>query len=135
MVVEYGLRYDNCMLADNIPYALETEDGTIYKISVHSNPADSPPFMRNDEIGYVMPVPAPSQGLMGLWEFEVQYQVGGFFMLIIHPFLTGRLARWTQVKKWIEHTLHTPKVLFATLDAILHHMEKCATCRILETKC
>ena len=71
----------------------------------------------------MMPVPATSQGLMALWEeFEVQYEVGGFFMLIIHQFLTGRLPRWAQVKKWIEHTLQTRKVWFATLDAILDHM-------------
>ena len=99
MVVEYGLGYDSFMVADNITYALETEDGTTYEIFVHSIPVDSPPFMRYDEIGYVMPVPAPSQGLMGLWKFKVQYEVGVFFMLFIHPFLTGRLARWAQVKK------------------------------------
>ena len=84
-----------------------------------------PPFKQYDEIGYMMPVPATSQGLMGLWEeFEVQYEVGGFFMLIIHQFLIGRLPRWAQVKKWIEHTLQTRKVWSATLDSILDDMWK-----------
>ncbi|MFN3209355.1 MAG: ribulose phosphate epimerase, partial [Roseovarius sp.] len=46
----------------------------------------------------------------------------GFFMLILHPFLTGRLARWRQVEKWIEGVLKTRKVWFTTLGGIADHM-------------
>ena len=45
-------------------------------------------------------------------------------MLIIHPFLNGRLARWAQVEKWIEQTLKTRKVWFTTLDGIVSHLDK-----------
>ena len=62
---------------------------------------------------------------MGFWEeFEAQYDAGGFFMLILHPFLTGRLARWAKVEQWIEETLKTRKVWFASLDAIVDHMDE-----------
>ena len=71
-----------------------------------------------------MPVRSPSEGLKGFWEeFEAQYEAGGFFMLIVHPFLTGRLARWRLVEKWLEKTLNSKKVWFAPLDEIVGHVQ------------
>lgn len=74
-MVEHELRYDNSMIADDIPCALETKTGKIYEIPVHWGTYDWSPFAHFDEIGYMMPVRAPSQGLMGFWEeFEAQYE-------------------------------------------------------------
>ena len=124
LMIEHGLRYDSSMMADDIPYELKTEAGRLYEMPVHWGTDDWPPFAHYDEIGYMMPVRSPSQGLAGFWEeFEAQYQAGGFFMLIIHPFLTGRLARWAQVESWIEQTLETRDVWFATLEQIADHMD------------
>ena len=73
----------------------------------------------------MMPVKAPSSGLAAFWEeFDAAYDAGGFFMLIIHPFLTGRLARWKQVEAWLEKTLNTKNVWFARLDQIADHLDK-----------
>lgn len=44
-------------------------------------------------------------------------------MLIIHLFLTGRLARWKQVEAWIAKTRESKDVWFATLDEIADHMD------------
>jgi hypothetical protein len=91
---------------------------------VHGGTDDWPPFAHYEEIGYMMPVKPPSDGLAGFWEeFEAQYAAGGFFMLIAHPFLSGRLARWQLIEKWIEHTLQNRNVWFATLDEIADHMD------------
>jgi hypothetical protein len=43
-------------------------------------------------------------------------------MGIWHPFLTGRLARWRQVERWLEQTLKTKKVWFAPLEDIIAHV-------------
>ena len=65
----------------------------------------------------------PSEGLEGFWEeFEAAYQAGGFFMLIVHPFLTGRLARWAKVEAWLERTLNERDVWFAPLEVIVAHL-------------
>ena len=45
-------------------------------------------------------------------------------MLIVHPFLTGRLARWKQVEAWLEETLATKDVWFARLDQIADHLDQ-----------
>ena len=45
-------------------------------------------------------------------------------MLIVHPFLTGRLARWQKVEQWLEETLNTKDVWFARLDQIADHLDQ-----------
>ena len=62
--------------------------------------------------------------MSGFWEeFEVAYEEGGFFMLVAHPFLTGRLARWKKVEEWIGQTLKKKNVWFARLDEIADHLD------------
>jgi peptidoglycan/xylan/chitin deacetylase (PgdA/CDA1 family) len=125
LMVEHGMRYDSSMMADDIPYKLETAKGELYEMPVHWGTDDWPPFAHYDEIGYMMPVKSPSEGLAGFWEeFEAQYAAGGFFMLIVHPFLTGRLARWAQVEAWIAQTMETRDVWFASLAEIADHMDR-----------
>ena len=105
LLVEHGFRYESSMMADDIPYRVETAKGGFWEMPVHWGTDDWPPFAHYAEIGYMMPVKAPSTGLNAFWEeFEAAYEAGGFFMLIVHPFLTGRLARWRQVENWLEET-------------------------------
>ncbi len=124
LLVKHNFRYDSSLMADDIPYEMRTANGSLYEMPVHWGTDDWPPFAHYDEIGYMMPVRGPSAGLAGFWEeFEAQYEAGGFFMLIVHPFLTGRLARWRQVEKWLEHTLQNRDVWFAPLRDIADHLD------------
>ncbi|MEO0386043.1 MAG: polysaccharide deacetylase [Pseudomonadota bacterium] len=124
LALENGFLYDSSLMGDDVPYALQTPRGRLYEMPVHWGTDDWPPFAHYDEIGYMMPVRSPSAGLQGFWEeFEAQYQAGGFFMLILHPFLTGRLARWRAVEAWLETTLDTRDVWFARLEDIAEHLK------------
>ena len=124
LLIENGFRYDSSMMADDIPYSLKTAQGKLWEMPVHWGADDWPPFAHYAEIGYMMPVKAPSTGLASFWEeFDAAYATGGFFMLIVHPFLTGRLARWRQVEAWLEKTLNTKDVWFARLDQIADHLD------------
>ncbi|MFY0611719.1 MAG: polysaccharide deacetylase [Hyphomicrobiaceae bacterium] len=125
LLVEHGFAYDSSLMADDIPYLMRTPKGQIWEMPVHWGTDDWPPFAHYAEIDYMMPVKGPSAGLAGFWEeFEAQYEAGGFFMLIVHPFLTGRLARWRHVEKWLEKTLRDRNVWFATLGEITDHVVK-----------
>ena len=78
-------------------------------------------------IDYMMPVQSPSAGLEGFFEeFEAQYEAGGFWMPIWHPFLTGRLARWRRVELWLEQVLEQKDVWFAPLEDIVAHIKTVA---------
>ena len=127
LMLDHNMRYDSSLMGDDIPHALQTPKGQLYEMPVHWGTDDWPPFAHYDEIGYMMPVKSPSEGLAGFWEeFEAQYEAGGFFMLIVHPFLTGRLARWKLVENWIAQTLETRDVWFTTLGGIADHMDSLA---------
>ncbi len=124
LLIEHNFRYDSSLMADDIPYLMKTSTGELLELPVHWGTDDWPPFAHYDEIGYMMPVRSPSAGLAGFWEeFEAQYEAGGFFMLIVHPFLTGRLARWRLVEKWLEETLANRNVWFAPLEEIAAHVQ------------
>ena len=136
LLIEHGFRYDSSMMADDIPYSLETAHGKLWEMPVHWGTDDWPPFAHYAEIGYMMPVKAPSSGLASFWEeFDAAYAAGGFFMLIVHPFLTGRLARWRQVEAWLEKTLNTKDVWFARLDQIADHLDNIVSSGTYRPRC
>jgi peptidoglycan/xylan/chitin deacetylase (PgdA/CDA1 family) len=123
LMIEHGFEYESSLMADDIPYLMKTDKGSLVELPVHWGTDDWPPFAHYDEIGYMMPVAGPSQGLQGFWEeFEAQYEAGGFWLAIWHPFLTGRLARWRQVETWLEKVLERGDVWFAPMHEIAAHV-------------
>lgn len=124
LLIEHGFSYDSSLMADDIPYLMQTPKGKLYEMPPHWGADDWPPFAHYAEIGYMMPVQSPSAGLAASFEeFEAQYEAGGFWMGIWHPFLTGRLARWRVVERWLEDVLAKRKVWFATLEQIAAHVD------------
>ncbi len=125
LLIERGFDYDSSLMGDDIPYLMDTENGSLVEVPVHWGTDDWPPFAHYEEIGYMMPVKAPSAGLGAFFEeFDAHYAEGGFWHCIWHPFLTGRLARWRQVEQWLEKILNTHDVWFATLGEISAHIRK-----------
>lgn len=125
LLIEHGFSYDSSLMADDIPYRMRSGGKYLYEVPPHWGSDDWPPFAHYAEIGYMMPVQPPEQGLAASFaEFEAQYQAGGFWMGIWHPFLTGRLARWAVVERWLEQVLATRQVWFAPLEEIVAHVER-----------
>ena len=124
LLIEHGFVYNSSLMADDIPYRMKTPKGELYEAPPHWGSDDWPPFAHYTEIGYMMPVKAPAEGLAASFEeFEAQYEAGGFWMGIWHPFLTGRLARWRVVERWLEDVLLNKAVWFATLEDIIKHVD------------
>jgi len=125
LLIGHGFLYDSSLMADDIPYLMKAKRGELWEAPTHWGTDDWPPFAHYAEIDYMMPVKAPSDGLKAFWEeFDAQYEAGGFWMGIWHPFITGRLARWRLVEQWLDHTLKTKKVWFAPLEDIIAHVKK-----------
>lgn len=123
-LIDQGMLYDSSLMADDIPYVMQTTKGELIEMPVHWGNDDWPPFAHYAEIGYLMPVRAPSDGLRGFFEeFEAAYAAGGFWMPILHPFLTGRLARWTQLESWLDGIMAKDGVWFAPLEEIARHVQ------------
>jgi len=124
LLIERGFEYDSSMMADDIPYMLETGRGELVEVPVHWGVDDWPPFAHYAEIDYMMPVRGPKQGLAPFWdEFEAAYEAGGMWLAVWHPFLTGRLARWREVERWLEDVTARGDVWFASLEEIAAHVK------------
>jgi peptidoglycan-N-acetylglucosamine deacetylase len=121
-LVGNGFLYDSSLMADDIPYRMTTPSGGLWEVPVHWGADDWPPFAHYAEIGYLMPVRAPSDGLRASFEeFEAHYEAGGLWLPVWHPFLTGRLARWAEVERFLEKILARGGVWFAPLEEIARH--------------
>jgi peptidoglycan-N-acetylglucosamine deacetylase len=118
-LVANGFLYDSSLMADDIPYLMKTQKGDLWEVPVHWGTDDWPPFAHYAEIDYMMPVRAPSDGLRAMFEeFEAHYENGGLWLPVLHPFLTGRLARWHPMEKFLLDIAANKKVWFAPLEEI-----------------
>jgi peptidoglycan/xylan/chitin deacetylase (PgdA/CDA1 family) len=124
LIADRGFAYDSSMMADDDPYALDLGQGrSLIEIPTHWGIDDWPPFAHYAEIGYMMPVRGPTEGLAPFFEeFEAARQDAGLWHAVWHPFLTGRRARWQVVERWLETAL-TSGAWFATLGQIADHAE------------
>jgi hypothetical protein len=122
-LIENGFLYDSSLMADEIPYLLKAPGGELIELPPHWGNDDWPPFAHFEEIGYLMPVRAPSDGMRAFAEeYEAMREVGGFWMPVLHPFLTGRLARWAVMERWLEQVMCTGEAWFAPLEEIARHV-------------
>ncbi len=118
-LIAHDFLYDSSLMADDLPYLVETNAGSLIELPPHWGTDDWPPFAHFAEIGYRMPVRAPSDGIRAFAEeFNAMHEAGGFWMPVLHPFLTGRLARWREMEKLIEQALSEGTVWFAKLEEI-----------------
>jgi peptidoglycan/xylan/chitin deacetylase (PgdA/CDA1 family) len=135
LLIEHGFTYDSSLMADDIPYLMRSNTGKLYEMPPHWGSDDWPAFAHYAEIGYMMPVKSPSRGLAASFEeFEAQYEAGGFWMGIWHPFLTGRLARWRVAERWLEEVLASRKVWFAPLEEIASYIDSLVEARTYQIR-
>ena len=121
-LIEEGFLYDSSLMADDLPFVLEARQGDLVELPPHWGADDWPPFAHFEEIGYLMPVRAPSDGIRAfVEEFEAARAVGGFWMPVLHPFLTGRLARWAAMEAWLDPIVARGDAWFAPMEEIARH--------------
>ena len=81
-----------------------------------------PVFIQPD-LDYQMPIRAPSDGLRGFFEeFDAVRRWGGLFIPVWHPFVTGRLARWSLVEQWLNDLVEQNNVWITTMANIAKHI-------------
>ena len=121
-LIAHDFLYDSSMMADDMPYLVETDTGSLVELPPHWGTDDWPPFAHFAEINYLMPVRGPSAGIAPfLEEFDAMYEAGGFWMPVLHPFLTGRLARWREMERWLDKVVEQGDVWFAPLEEIANY--------------
>lgn len=124
-LIGHGFLYDSSMMADDLPYLVHRPAGSLIELPPHWGTDDWPPFAHFAEIDYLMPVRGPADGIRPfIEELEAAYDAGGFWMAVLHPFLTGRLARWREMEKHLERYVAMSDLWFAPLEEIATHAAK-----------
>jgi len=127
LLAERGFVYDASLMGDDQPYLLEGARGRLVELPTHWGLDDWPQYVQSMDLGYMMPVRAPEQGFAAFaQEFEAIRRHGGLWVPVVHPFATGRLARWQVVHDFLERVLERGDVWFAPMEEIAAHVLKLA---------
>lgn len=125
-----GFLYDASLMGDDQPYLLETSHGKLVELPTHWGLDDWPQFVQSMDLNYMMPIRSPSNGWQAFTEeFEAAYLYGGLWVPVVHPFATGRLARWHVVNEFLQEIVGRGGVWFAPMEDIARHVNHC-----IETK-
>ncbi len=123
ILAEMGFLYDSSLMADDVPYLVETPSGRrLVEIPVHWSVDDWAQYMNNFDLDYIMPIQPPRKAIEVYWaDFDVLYEWGGFLEFVWHPFISGRPARVKAIAGFIERVLEKGDVWIATSEEIARH--------------
>lgn len=121
-----GFSYDASLMGDDQPYLLDTGNGRLVELPSHWGLDDWPQYVQSMDLDYMMPVRAPAAGWQPFAEeFEAAYRWGGLWVPVVHPFATGRLARWHVVAGFLQGLVGRGDVWLAPMEAIAAHVNHC----------
>ncbi len=127
LLLKKQFSYDASLMGEDIPYVIESRltGKQLIEIPSHWGLDDWPQFVHSSDIDYVMPVRAPKDGLRAfIQEFEAAYKYGGLWVPVLHPFTTGRLARWDAMTDFLEDLVGRGDVWLAPMEDIAEHVKR-----------
>jgi peptidoglycan/xylan/chitin deacetylase (PgdA/CDA1 family) len=129
LLLERGFAYDASLMGDDIPYLLESRatGGRLVELPSYWGMDDWPQWVQSFDLDYMMPIRSPRSGFeIYEQEFEAAYAYGGLWVPVIHPFATGRLARWHVFSAFLEQKVKQGDVWFAPMEEIAAHVKELA---------
>ena len=125
LLAEEGFLYDASLMGDDVPYLLSIGHAQLVELPSYWGMDDWPQFVQDMDLNYMMPIKSPSKGIeVFKEEFDAIYEYGGLWVPVWHPFVTGRLARWHQVRKLLHYMQEKGDVWFAPMEQIAAHIMK-----------
>lgn len=128
LLLEAGITYDASLMGDDVPYLIATPRGNLLELPSHWGMDDWPPFLHSAELGLEMPIQSPARAWENWWEeFEAMWEFRGLWIPVWHPFLSGRLARWSYTHRMIGKMMEKGGVWFAPMRDIAAHIRRCVS--------
>lgn len=125
LLAQRGFAYDASLMGDDQPYMLDTSNGSLVELPTHWGLDDWPQFVQSEDLGYFGNIMSPTMGFEPyIQEFNAIKKYGGLWVAVVHPFATGRLARWEVVANFLEQALAPGDVWFAPMEEIAAHVQK-----------
>jgi peptidoglycan-N-acetylglucosamine deacetylase len=124
-LVQHGLDYDASLMGDDLPYLIENGVGSVIELPSHYAMDDWAHFMVARDLGYMMPIKAPSHAMdVFREEFDAAWEHGALWIAVWHPMVMGRLARCAALVELIGYMHDKGGVWFAKLEDIASHVRK-----------
>lgn len=124
LLVERGFVYDSSLMGDDVPYFLDCAKGSLIELPTHWGLDDWPQSVHSIDLDYTMPIRAPREGFETFrQEFEAAYRHGGLWVPVMHPFASGRLARWEVISGFLREILDRGDVWLAPMEEIARHVQ------------
>jgi peptidoglycan/xylan/chitin deacetylase (PgdA/CDA1 family) len=126
LLVQEGFLYDSSLMSDSTPFVIQAGGGELIELPIDGTMSDWPQFAHVPDLGYLMSPKAP-EAAMDVYraEFDAAYELGGLWISIWHPHVSGRPARLLAWSRLIEYMQKRTGVWFATLDEIARHVRAC----------
>jgi peptidoglycan-N-acetylglucosamine deacetylase len=113
LLKEFGFVYHSNLMGDDIPYFVDTPQGRLVEVPTS--------WLLNDAPFYRHVYGAPNQmadpdRVVGQWiqEFQGMYRENGCYVMIIHPFISGRTSRIDGLERLIRAIRQESGVWWAT---------------------
>ena len=109
----HGFLYDTSLMADDVPYEVETEHGPLIEVPVQWLLDDAPLFRH--VYGATNAIADPAR-VLDLWgrEFKGMHAENGCFVLTCHPFVIGRASRIALLEELVAYMRTFSRVWFTT---------------------
>jgi len=121
LLLSRGFKYDASLMGDDVPYVIQSRSngGQLIELPSHWGLDDWPQWVQSMDLEYMMPIRSARSGFeLYRDEFEAAYTYGTLWVPVLHPFVTGRLARWHVFAQFLEQVVERGDVWFAPLEEI-----------------
>jgi len=125
-LAEQGFLYDSSLASDSRPFIVRAGGRELIELPIDGTSSDWPHYAYVPDLGTLMSPKAPSAAIeVFRAELDAAYELGGLWITIWHPHVSGRPARMLAWAKLVEEALERGGVWFATLDEIARHIAAC----------
>jgi peptidoglycan/xylan/chitin deacetylase (PgdA/CDA1 family) len=119
LLIEVGFAYDSSLFADDVPILLDNGRGTLVELPVPASTDDYNQYVSSRAFDYLMKVSPPRQAMEVFQaEFDALWELGGLWVSVWHPAVSGRPAPALAIRSLIEHMQRQGGVWFARMEEI-----------------
>jgi peptidoglycan/xylan/chitin deacetylase (PgdA/CDA1 family) len=124
-LLDAGFEYDSSLMGDDIPYAVSDGTRSLLEFPIDWTLDDFPHYAHNRDFRFMMPISSPTRAMeVFRSEFDAAWENGALWISIWHPFLSGRLARFTAVLQLLDYMKSKGGVWFARLEDVCDHVAR-----------
>ena len=120
-----GLVYDSSLMGDDVPYVLDSAGGELVELPVDTSADDWAQYVQSFDYEYLMPVRSPERAFEVFEaELDTALELGGMWIAVWHPFVSGRPSRLRRLRVLLERLLERGDVWITSLGEIAGHVRE-----------